>query len=114
MDLSIREVLALISFASAMVFGTAGLIGLFRFSDPYSRMQGGSLCGTTAIFSTFIGALFLAPNGAMVARIIIIVFFFLISAPTGSYIVARFAWNAGVPPGKSLLPHPNHRKGDET
>ena len=114
MDLSIWEIFALIAFSSAMVFGTAGLIGLFRFSDPYSRMQAGALCGTTAVFSTFIGALLLAPNGTMAARIIIIVFFFLISAPTGSSIVARFTWNAGVPPRKSMLPHSNHHRGDET
>jgi multisubunit Na+/H+ antiporter MnhG subunit len=36
----------------------------------------------------------------MAARIVLIIFFFLLSAPTGSYIVARFAWNAGVPQWK--------------
>jgi multicomponent Na+:H+ antiporter subunit G len=93
----IREILALIAFFSATVFGLAGLIGLFRFPDPYSRMQSGGLCGTTAIFSTFIGALLLAPSLIIALRIVIIMVFFLISAPTGSYIVARFIWQAGTP-----------------
>ncbi len=93
----IREILALIAFSAAVIFGTAGLAGLFRFSDPYTRLQAGSLCGTTAVLSIFIGALLLSPNAAVSARIVIITLFFLISSPTGSHIVARFAWNIGVP-----------------
>ncbi|MDA3957081.1 monovalent cation/H(+) antiporter subunit G [Oceanispirochaeta sp.] len=89
-------VIAFISFSSAIIFGTAGIVGLFRFPDPYSRLQAGSLCGTTAVFSIFIGALALAPNWAMAARIIIVAFFFLLSSPTGTHIVARFAWNSGT------------------
>lgn len=92
----IRELFALIAFVVAAIFGTFGLIGLFRFSDPYSLMQSGGLCGTTAIFTTFIGALLLAPSFAMALRIGIIMVFFLISAPTGSYIVARFIWQNGT------------------
>ena len=94
----IRDILALLAFVSAVIFGIAGVIGLFRFPDPYSRLQAGSLCGTTAVFSIFIGALILAPNGAMAARIIIISVFFLVSAPTGSHIVARFTWDSGIYP----------------
>jgi len=93
-----REILAMTAFLSAIIFGAAGIVGLFRFPDPYSRLQAGSLCGTTAVFSTFLGALFLAPTGEVAARIIIIAVFFLVSAPTGSHIVARFAWNAGINP----------------
>jgi multicomponent Na+:H+ antiporter subunit G len=100
MMLLMREILAMIAFASAIVFGIGGLVGLFRFPDPYSRMQAGSLCGTTAVFSIFLGSLVLAPSVAMAARILLIIFFFLLSAPTGSYIVARFTWNAGVPQWK--------------
>ncbi len=96
--LLLREILALIFFAAAVVFGIAGMIGLFRFPDPYTRLQAGSLCGTTSVFSIFIGALLLSPNTAVAARIVIITIFFLISAPTGTYIVARFAWNAGIVP----------------
>jgi multicomponent Na+:H+ antiporter subunit G len=101
MEISIREWLALAAFASATVFALFGLVGLFRFSDPFSRMQAGGLAGTTAIFSTFIGALLLSPSWEMGARIVIIMLFFLISAPTGSYIVARFVWQSGFEIGKT-------------
>jgi multicomponent Na+:H+ antiporter subunit G len=93
-----RIIIAGAAFLSAVVFGIAGLAGLFRFPDPYSRLQSGSLCGTTAVFSVFIGALALSPSTAVTVRVIIITLFFLISAPTGSHIVARFTWNAGINP----------------
>ncbi len=93
--MSLQEIAAAACFLISCIFGIAGLAGMFRFSDPYSRLQAGALCGTTSVFSVFIGALLLSPNTAVTARIIIIAVFFLISAPTGSHIVARFAWNAG-------------------
>lgn len=94
----IKNILAIAAFASALLFGIAGLVGMFRFSDPYSQLQTGSLCGTTAVFSIFLGALLLSPSVALTVRIIIITIFFLVSAPTGSHIVARFTWNAGIRP----------------
>lgn len=106
--MAIREWFALTAFIIATIFGLAGLVGLFRFPDPYSRMQSGSLCGTTAIFSSFIGSLLLAPTWAFAARIVIIMVFFFISAPTGSYIVARFIWQSGTSewrPRKRLSNH---------
>lgn len=104
----VREMLALIAFASAILFGMAAMIGLFRFSDPYCRLQVGSLCGTTAVFSTFIGALLLADDGEVAARVVIIALFFLISAPTGNHIVGRFTWNAGIFPSS---PSPTRKEG---
>ncbi|MGE0074195.1 MAG: cation:proton antiporter [Sphaerochaetaceae bacterium] len=101
--MSVREWFALIAFASSVLFGSAGLVGMFRFPDPYSRMQAGGLCGTTAVFSAFIGALILAPNAAIAARVVVIMVFFLVSAPTGSYIVARFTWQSGTPVWKPLV-----------
>jgi multicomponent Na+:H+ antiporter subunit G len=96
--MSIREILALTAFIIATVFTVAAVVGLFRFKDPYSKLQAGSLCGTTAVFTIFIGSLLLSPNTAVTARLVIIIIFFLISAPTGSHIVARFLWNIGIYP----------------
>ncbi len=91
----IREILALIMSIIGTLFGIAGVVGLFRFKDPYSRLHAGSLCGTTAVFSYLTALLLLSPSLASTARLIILVVFFLISAPTGSSIVARFIWESG-------------------
>lgn len=98
-----REIIALVAFGSAALFGIFGVIGLFRFPDPYSRLQAGALAGTTAVVSVFIGALALAPTLAIAARIIVIIIFFLISSPTGAHLVARFAWNSEIEPWKPQI-----------
>jgi len=107
---TIREILAAIAFASAIVFGSAGVLGLYRFPDPWSRLQASSLAGTTAVFSIFIGALLLSPTWEMAARILLIMGFFLVSSPTGGHIVARFTWNSGLAPWKPKSPDAGGRK----
>lgn len=101
--IAIREIIAIIAFGLATVFGIFGAIGLFRFPDPYSRLQAGALAGTTAVVSVFIGALALAPTMAIAARIVVIIIFFLISSPTGAHLVARFAWNSDIEPWKPQI-----------
>jgi multicomponent Na+:H+ antiporter subunit G len=108
---SIRQWTALLFFILGLIFGAGGVVGLFRFPDPYSRLQSGSLAGTTAVVSFFIGALLLSPDVAFAARIIIIIVFFLLSSPTGAHIVARFTWNSDVPPWK---PSGRKRSGDDS
>lgn len=100
----IRLGIALVFFLLASLFGVAGVWGLYRFPDVYSRLQGSSLAGTTAVFSLFIGALALAPTLELAGRVAVIMVFFLVSAPTGSHIVARFAWDAGSYPWKGRKP----------
>ncbi|MGD1821623.1 MAG: cation:proton antiporter [Pleomorphochaeta sp.] len=90
----IKEVAALIFFIIGSAFGIVGMIGLFRFKDPYSRLHSGSLCGTTTVFSYLIALLILSPSIAITSRIVILVIFFLISAPTGSSIVSKFIWES--------------------
>lgn len=98
----IQDGIALVAFGAAVVFGIAGVVGLYRFPDVYARLQASSLCGTTAVFSIFLGALALAPSWAIASRLLVIIFFFLVSGPTGSHIVARFAWNSGLDPWKPM------------
>lgn len=97
---TILLIIAAIAFLSAVIFGCAGVIGLFKFSDSYSKLQSGSLCGTTAVVSILIGSLALSSSWAMAARIVVIGIFFLISSPTGAHIVARFAWVSGQLSGR--------------
>lgn len=94
----VRDLGALAFFAAAFVFGTAGVWGLYRFPDPWSRLQASSLAGTTAVFSLCAGALLLAPTWDFAARIGLILAFFLVSSPTGAHIVGRFTWNSGLKP----------------
>jgi multicomponent Na+:H+ antiporter subunit G len=102
MVIMIQDIAAVVVFGVAFVFGSAGVIGLYRFPDAYARLQASSLCSTTAVFSIFIGALILSPSWAIASRLLVIILFFLVSGPTGGHIVARFAWNAGLDPWKPM------------
>jgi len=90
----VKESIALVMFLVGTAFGLVGMVGLFRFKDAYSRLHAGSLCGTTAVFSYLITLLLLSPSLASTARMVVIIVFFLISAPTGSSIVAKFIWES--------------------
>jgi multicomponent Na+:H+ antiporter subunit G len=98
--MSWQEIVAMAWFALAILFGIGGLAGLFRFPDPFSAMQSGSMCGTTSVVSLFIGCLFLVDSGAMAARMVVIIAFFLISGPSGGSIVGRFVWDSFRPEEK--------------
>ncbi|MBN1242051.1 MAG: monovalent cation/H(+) antiporter subunit G [Spirochaetales bacterium] len=106
----VRSGIALAAFASAVVFGLGGIVGLHRFPDPYARLQASSLCGTTAVFSIMIGCLAWADSWAMASRLAVIILFFLISNPTGSHLAARFAWNSGIDPWRPEPPSHGTRR----
>lgn len=82
--------------AVASVFAIAGTVGAFRFKDPLSRLQASGLAGTTAVFSVLLASLAAAPDAAMATRVLVIMGFFLVSSPTATHIIARFAWRSGV------------------
>ena len=92
----IREIGALLFFTLATIFGCVGLWGLFRFDESLDKMQGGALCGTTSVFSVFIGLLLLAPTPQLFIRLIVIMLLFVISSPTSTYIVSRLIWQTNM------------------
>ncbi len=97
----IREMTSSFFCIVACVFAVAGTAGLFRFRNTYARLHASSLAGTTATFSVFIAAVIGSPDLAHASRVVLIILFFLISAPTTTHIIARFAWKAGLDPRSS-------------
>ena len=95
---AVREIAAVALCAVACVFAVAGTAGLFRFPDPYTRLQASSLAGTTAPFSVLLAALAYAPDAATASRVILILCFFFVSSPTTTHIIARYAWKSGIDP----------------
>lgn len=94
----VREWATVILSAVAALFALAGAAGLFRFRDPYRRLQASSLLGTTATFTVFLACIVATGELSIVFRIVAIGLFFFVSAPTATHIVARFAWRGGVEP----------------
>lgn len=82
-------------FTIATVFGTIGIIGLFKFQDAYSCLHAGSLASTTAVFTVFVAVFFIVPSLAFMSRMLIISLFFIVSAPTGSHFVVHLIAGTG-------------------
>ncbi len=93
---TIREFVFVAFCVVSSLLAIAGVVGLYRFPDCYSRLQGSSVAGTTAVFTAFLAALLIAPNFAVAARVVLVIGFFLMSNPTATHIIARYAWQSGV------------------
>lgn len=95
---AVRAAATVAACAAACLFAAAGTIGLFRFPDAYTRLQASSLAGTAAVVSVFAAALFAAPDVEVAFRLVVIIVIFLVSSPTATHIIARYAWKSGLDP----------------
>ncbi|MFB1082430.1 monovalent cation/H(+) antiporter subunit G [Jeotgalibacillus sp. JSM ZJ347] len=79
-------------------FGVVTAIGLIRLPDLYTRTHAASKSATLGVMSVLIGALlfFLTEEGMFNSRIVLGIFFVLITAPVGGHLIARAAYNSGV------------------
>lgn len=87
-----------IFYGLALFFGVSGTLGTLFMPDVYTRLQAGSLCATTSVVSVLIGSLFRVEPGPMTGRLLVLFLFFLISSPTSTHIVGRYAWRQGMVP----------------
>ncbi|TFE03778.1 monovalent cation/H(+) antiporter subunit G [Jeotgalibacillus salarius] len=79
-------------------FGVVTAIGLIRLPDLYTRTHAASKSATLGVMSVLIGALlfFFTEEGMFNSRIVLGIFFVLITAPVGGHLIARAAYNTGV------------------
>lgn len=96
----IPTVLAWFFFGLAAFFAVIGSIGLLVLPDVYTRLQAAGLSGSTAVISVMIGSLFWVEPGPLTGRLLVLLLFFLVSSPTASHIVGRYAWREGLVPWK--------------
>jgi len=96
------------------VFIVAGGIGLVRMPDLYTRLHAASVTDTGgAIFvmlGAFLQALFVYGSWLIAAKVLIVLFFTLITSPTASHALAKTALLSGVIPtdsdGQPILDSP--------
>jgi multicomponent Na+:H+ antiporter subunit G len=93
----IDSISVIIAFFACM-FAIAGTLSLFRFPDCYTRLQASSLASSTAPFTIFLLSLVNAADMASAFRILLIMLFFLVSSPTTTHIISRYAWFSGIIP----------------
>jgi multicomponent Na+:H+ antiporter subunit G len=81
------------------VFMFLAALGLVRMPDVYTRLQAGTKAATLGAFSILFAVLLYHPNWA--AKLILIIFFILLTSPVGSSTIARSALLFGNKPWRT-------------
>ena len=90
--------IALLFLLLGAVFGIMGNLGVLVFPDVYTRLQASSTCSTTSVFSVFVACMIVDGWSPMTGKILVITFFFFITNPISSHIIARYAWESEIVP----------------
>lgn len=83
----------------------SGAIGLLRFPDFFTRMHAASVTDTLAAGMILAGLMLQAPSWIVFSKLVMILVFILLTAPTSGHALAKAALHAGMKP---LLPEKNH------
>ncbi|MFC6196442.1 monovalent cation/H(+) antiporter subunit G [Ponticaulis profundi] len=82
----------------ASVSTVIAAVGVLRFPDFYTRMHAASVTDTLGALVLILGMAFLAPNGLIVLKLVLIGLFLVLTSPTSSHAIANAAYTAGLQP----------------
>ena len=79
-------------------FSVVTALGCIRLPDVYSRTHAASKSATLGVMCILIGTLifFFTEEGIFSSRVVLAILFVLITAPVGSHLIARAAYNSGI------------------
>lgn len=81
-----------------VLLNLVGTVGLFRFYDVYSRSHAASLTDTFAAFIIVTGLFLMSPTLVVALKLIMLLVFLALSAPTATHALAQAALHDGVIP----------------
>lgn len=74
-----------------------GMIGIFRFSNMYSRLLTSSKIDTVASITVLIALIFYCGFSYFSIRLLLILIFIMITSPISNHVIARSAYLNGIP-----------------
>ncbi len=93
-----------------LVFFFFGTVGMIRFPDIYTRLQASSKCDGAGTVALLIGLILLEGFNIFSLRILIIIFFLLITNPVSTHAIARSAAIRGIKPWRKKESEKSQRK----
>ncbi|MBN2724383.1 MAG: monovalent cation/H(+) antiporter subunit G [Deltaproteobacteria bacterium] len=90
------ETIGAVTITIGVVFMFLGALGLVRMPDIYNRLQAGTKATTLGFIGVALGAGFYNP--VWFPKLILMVFFLVLTAPVSSHNLARAAYIAGIKP----------------
>ncbi len=76
----------------------SGGVGVLRFPDVYSRMHAAGVTDTMGAVVILLALMLLAGWSLVLAKLIMIMLFLLITGPTASHALGNAAWKSGLQP----------------
>ena len=94
----VLEIISWIFLLAGSFFSIVGGIGIVRLPEFYSRLHGGGVTDTLGAALILIGLCFQIVNGFILAKLLMILFFLMVSSPSSCHALARSALSQGVEP----------------
>ena len=94
---SLANILCIVLLVSGLFFLIAGVIGLFRFPDFYTRMHAAGKCDTLGSLLVVSGLAVYGGVSLASLKIIFIAVFIFLTSPTATHAIARAAFKNKLP-----------------
>ncbi len=93
-------------------FSIVGGIGIVRLPEFYSRLHGGGITDTLGAALLMFGLLFQSDSGLVAAKLLMILFFLMVTSPSSCHALASSALKQGLKP--ELDHHGKHAGKDKS
>jgi multicomponent Na+:H+ antiporter subunit G len=92
----IREILTCIFLLLGSVLSVIAAAGVLRMPDVFIRMHAATKVGTVGVSSIVIGVMIHFGTITVTSRGVLVIAFFLLTAPVAAHMIARAAYRSGV------------------
>lgn len=110
MGIAVVDIFGWIFVVAGSVFVIIGGIGLLRLPDFYSRIHAAGITDTMGAWLILIGLMFSAGWSLVTAKLVMLLFFLLLTSPLASHALAKAAFMRGLKPmiGNELRREDDH------
>lgn len=95
--MNLLDTLSGICLIAGSCAGLIGAVGVLRFPDFFSRLHPAGIADTLCASLILLGLMLQATDLAVVARLLLILFFLLFTTPSATMALAKSAAQAGCP-----------------
>lgn len=98
-----KDLLTAFFMVVGSLFMVLAAVGVFRMPDLYTRMHAASKVGTVGVICVMLSVALHFGDLGIATRAILIILFFLITAPVAAHMIARSAYFARTPMWKGSV-----------
>jgi multicomponent Na+:H+ antiporter subunit G len=92
----IREIMVSLFLLMGGILSLIAVAGVLRMPDIFTRMHAATKVGTVGVSSITIGLMIHFGTITVISRGILVIAFFLLTAPVAAHMIARAAYRSGV------------------